>query len=280
MPSCSQALSEAYRSYHAWHGSVPGGVLLDQTIAVAPLHEAFVDLVTPPAGAVAVDLGCGFGPVCFSMALISGVEVLGVDVDESVLSAAREIASVLGDRFCRWASVSFGRADATRLPIADATADIVTTSLLLQHVRDVPAVLAEAARILRRGGVFWAMDIDDGLGVSWPPDEARAILEDAFDKLQGMHGDREVGRKLPVLAAAAGLHVTRVVPLPIGGLVVTSPASRALVASRLSAARGSIVEAGLLGASEFDAAMKAFRGAPARLVSRIATRVVVEARKP
>jgi 2-polyprenyl-6-hydroxyphenyl methylase/3-demethylubiquinone-9 3-methyltransferase len=96
----------------------------------------------PPAsrdGAVLVDLGCGGGLLAPHIAG-KGYRHVGVDLIVSGLEQARShgVAPVL--------------ADAGRLPLADASADVVSAGELLEHVPDVPAVIAEACRVLRPGG--------------------------------------------------------------------------------------------------------------------------------
>ena len=46
------------------------------------------------------------------------------------------------------------RYDGQRLPFPDATFDVVFSSNVLEHVRNVPALLAEAARVLRPSGIM------------------------------------------------------------------------------------------------------------------------------
>jgi 2-polyprenyl-6-hydroxyphenyl methylase/3-demethylubiquinone-9 3-methyltransferase len=96
----------------------------------------------PPAerpGAVLVDLGCGGGLLAPHVAG-KGYVHIGVDLVVSGLeqAAAHGIAPVL--------------ADVRRLPLADGCADVVSAGELLEHVPDLPRVVAEACRILRPGG--------------------------------------------------------------------------------------------------------------------------------
>ncbi|GAA2375720.1 methyltransferase domain-containing protein [Dactylosporangium salmoneum] len=96
----------------------------------------------PPAqrpGAVLVDLGCGGGLLAPHIAGKGYVHV-GVDLIASGLeqAAAHDVVPV--------------RADVRRLPLADGCADVVSAGELLEHVPDLPAVVAEACRILRPGG--------------------------------------------------------------------------------------------------------------------------------
>ncbi len=46
--------------------------------------------------------------------------------------------------------------DAGKLPFASGSFDLVLSILAFEHFLDVPAVIAEVARVLRTGGVLWA----------------------------------------------------------------------------------------------------------------------------
>jgi 2-polyprenyl-6-hydroxyphenyl methylase/3-demethylubiquinone-9 3-methyltransferase len=99
----------------------------------------------PPAGrpgAVLVDLGCGGGLLAPHVAG-KGYRHVGVDVVASALTQARDRAGM-----------AVVRADVGRLPLADGCADVVSAGELLEHVPDFRGVVAEAARILRPGGVL------------------------------------------------------------------------------------------------------------------------------
>jgi 2-polyprenyl-6-hydroxyphenyl methylase / 3-demethylubiquinone-9 3-methyltransferase len=96
----------------------------------------------PPAdrpGAVLVDLGCGGGLLAPHVAG-KGYRHIGVDIISSGLEQAR------------MHGVTAVQADVTRLPLATGCADVVSAGELLEHVADVPGVVAEACRILRPGG--------------------------------------------------------------------------------------------------------------------------------
>ena len=115
----------------------PGGVFT----MLHGLAAARARLVPPPArpGAVLVDLGCGGGLLAPH---IKGYRHLGIDLVASALdrAAAHGVTAI--------------RADVTRLPLADGCADVVSAGELLEHVADRPAVVAEACRVLRPGGVL------------------------------------------------------------------------------------------------------------------------------
>ncbi|HCF7727641.1 TPA: malonyl-ACP O-methyltransferase BioC [Pseudomonas aeruginosa] len=92
-----------------------------------------------------VDLGCGTG--YFSRALerrFGAAEGLAVDIAEGMLRHAR----------ARGGASHFIGGDAERLPLRDGSCDLLFSSLAIQWCADLPAVLAEARRVLRPGGVL------------------------------------------------------------------------------------------------------------------------------
>jgi ubiquinone/menaquinone biosynthesis C-methylase UbiE len=154
-----------------------------------------VDADLPPAG-VAVDLGCGTGTFAISLAASRpDATVIGVDGDEEILALARGKQGAGG--------VDWRRGLAQGLPLEDATADLLSTSLVLHHLMpdDKTAALAEAARVLKPGGRLHVAD--------WgkPHDP---LLSGAFFVAQMIDGfartaDHRAGR-LPEIFAAAGFH--------------------------------------------------------------------------
>jgi 2-polyprenyl-6-hydroxyphenyl methylase/3-demethylubiquinone-9 3-methyltransferase len=118
---------------------------------IAAARAALVPPATRP-GAVLVDLGCGAGLLAPHLRS-KGYRHVGVDLVASALdqAAAHGVRAV--------------RADVTRLPLRDGCADVVSAGELLEHVVDLPAVVAEACRVLRSGGLFVA-DTLNATGVS------------------------------------------------------------------------------------------------------------------
>ncbi len=111
----------------------------------AMLHwiaEARSSLLPPaPPGALAVDLGCGGGLMAPYVAR-AGYRHVGVDLSGPALreAAARGVLTV--------------RADVRQVPLRDGVADVVLAGEILEHVPDMPQVIAECARILRPGGTL------------------------------------------------------------------------------------------------------------------------------
>jgi 2-polyprenyl-6-hydroxyphenyl methylase/3-demethylubiquinone-9 3-methyltransferase len=107
----------------------------------------------PPArrdGAVLVDVGCGAGLLAPHVAG-QGYRHIGVDL---VPSALRQAAGH---------GVTVVRGDAAALPLPDGCADVVSAGEVFEHVTDLPAVVREACRVLRPGGLLVA----DTVNATW-----------------------------------------------------------------------------------------------------------------
>jgi ubiquinone/menaquinone biosynthesis C-methylase UbiE len=113
-------------------------------------RQAVVQLADP-AGAAVVDVGCGGGVYTRAWHELGAAAVTGVDFSEPILGQARaEHGDLPG------VTLHLGTATATGLD--DASADLVFERALIHHTPDLEAVAAEAARVLRPGGVLLLQD--------------------------------------------------------------------------------------------------------------------------
>lgn len=125
-------------------------------------REAFFALVPPPAGAT-LEVGCGEGRVSRDLAA-RGHRVTGLDASPTLLRAAAE----------RDPGGTYVAGSAEALPFADQSFGLVVAYNVLMDVADMPAAVAEAARVLAPGGHLcacvthpladagdWAHDGDD-----------------------------------------------------------------------------------------------------------------------
>lgn len=94
-------------------------------------------------GARVLDVACGAGLIALPLAE-AGYTVDGIDLSEPSLEAARQRAPE---------GATFRLGDATDLDAADASYDAVLLFDMLEHVEDPAAVLAEAGRVVKPGGV-------------------------------------------------------------------------------------------------------------------------------
>ncbi|MDB5050323.1 MAG: 2-polyprenyl-3-methyl-5-hydroxy-6-metoxy,4-benzoquinol methylase [Fibrobacteres bacterium] len=92
-----------------------------------------------------LDIGCGAGFLANALAA-EGHTVSGVDMSRGSLKVAASRAPT---------PAMYRVADAYRLPYRDASFDAVTALDFLEHVTAPERVIAEAARVLRPGGLFF-----------------------------------------------------------------------------------------------------------------------------
>jgi len=109
---------------------------------------------TPLVGHV-LELGAGSGAMAEGvMRAHPQIRLTVTDLDPSMVRAAH-------NRLSDVAGVTVQQADVTALPFDDGSFDAVTSYLMLHHVIDWPAALAEAVRVLRPGGVLVGYDFTD-----------------------------------------------------------------------------------------------------------------------
>jgi len=90
---------------------------------------------------VVLDIGCGPGNI---LATLQGKPkvIIGVDVAPRSLELSGELGYIPV------------LADATNLPFVDGFADIVALNATLHHCEDMAAILSEAARVVKPGGIL------------------------------------------------------------------------------------------------------------------------------
>ena len=102
-----------------------------------------------------LDVGCGPGFYVAELLEHVGSEgsVVGIDSSQPMLAVAAQ-------RSEGHDNVSFHEADATSLPVENASFDAALSVQVLEYVADVPAALSELYRALRAGGRLVVWDVD------------------------------------------------------------------------------------------------------------------------
>lgn len=96
-----------------------------------------------------LDLGCGAGFDCLLAAqdIGEGGNVIGIDMTPGMVTQARQNAARNEER-----GVNFCLAEMQRLPLADASVDVVLSNCAINLSPDKRRVFEEAHRVLRPGG--------------------------------------------------------------------------------------------------------------------------------
>jgi ubiquinone/menaquinone biosynthesis C-methylase UbiE len=192
-----------------WESERPSDYLT--RLASSDLGSAYkamvLDELDLQSGATVVDLGCGPGAdlVPLARAVGSSGRVVGIDHDASAVAVAAQATLA-------HPQVEVHVGDVHRLTLAAGSVDRVHTDRVLQHVDDPVVVIAEAARILRPGGVAAFAEPDWGTLVIDSPDPSLPEAYRGFICDQVVRNAR-VGRQVPSLCEHNGLTVSRVLPV-------------------------------------------------------------------
>ena len=156
-------------------------------------------------GEQVLDIGSGPGFLAGEMAEEVGAEgrVHGIDPSDSMLAIARR-----GET-----PVEYGRGDALALPFGDEQFDVAVSTQVYEYVEDIEGALAEARRVLRRGGRLLVLDTD------WDSIVWRSRDRDRTERVLAAWNehlaDPYLPRRLPGLLRAAGLELADATIIPI-----------------------------------------------------------------
>jgi ubiquinone/menaquinone biosynthesis C-methylase UbiE len=147
-------------------------------------------------GSLVLDLATGVGAMAHQLELrFLDLRLVGVDLSTSQLRASRKNHS----------QIPVLRADATQLPFADETFDVVHCSWLLEHVPSPLSVLKETRRVLKRGGYCHFIEVDNATFHASP---ALPLVDQLMRMLNAkqmmLGGDPYVGQRMAKLFAQAG----------------------------------------------------------------------------
>lgn len=152
-----------------------------------------------------LDVGAGFGRHVYECAR-RGAHAVALDYAEDEVTQTRNTlgAMLAAGEIGPDDAVGVLRGDATRLPFADGSFDVVITSEVLEHITDDTAAIAEMVRVLRPGGRFAATVPAQG------PETINWLLSDEYHApaVPGGHVRIYSAVELRAKLRAAGLELT------------------------------------------------------------------------
>jgi SAM-dependent methyltransferase len=166
------------------------------------IRQAFLSWIDFPEAARVLEVGCGSGAVCRELAYWQKVqEVVGLDPSPIFLARARELADGI-------TNLRFEEGDACSLPYTDDEFDVVIFHTCLTHLLRPEGALAEAFRVLRRGGRLAILDGDYSTTTVaiGDHDPLQACADSA---MSGLVNDRWLVRRLPAMVRSCGFSIER-----------------------------------------------------------------------
>lgn len=200
-----------------------------------------------------VDVGCDDGAVTLELAALVAPdgEVVGVGMDETVLSLAREAASARGVTNARFVAKDVGDFDEP-----DAY-DVVYSRFLLQHLSEPRELLGRMWAAVRPGGVLVLEDADHEGWCGHPTNAGLTFfVRTLCEVLRRRGGDPTIGRKLFQCLCAAGIPVS---DLRLVQPVRTEGWAKDLAYSTLEMTADAIVEEDVAPAEAVDEALASLR---------------------
>jgi ubiquinone/menaquinone biosynthesis C-methylase UbiE len=143
-----------------------------------------------------LDVGCGPGSITRGLAeRVAPGEVIGLDLSQETLEAARHDAAVRGLHNLRYEEGSV-----YRLRFPDASFDVAYAHQVFQHLREREAALREMLRVVRPGGLVAVRDVDWGTVAYWPRDSwIDRFIEVHHQTWYRNGGEPRMGRELRAL---------------------------------------------------------------------------------
>ncbi|CZB21953.1 methyltransferase domain-containing protein [Candidatus Synechococcus spongiarum] len=154
-------------------------------------------------------LDCGCGPGTISVGLAKAVapgELQGVDIEASQIAMAQSAARAGGHD-----NAQFQVGDATNLPFADSTFDVVHCHAVLMHVPKLAQALAEVKRVLKPGGILSAREsvIEAYIFEPDPQGHLKQATDTFAQLLTANGGHPHLGKALKTILLEAGFRDVR-----------------------------------------------------------------------
>jgi ubiquinone/menaquinone biosynthesis C-methylase UbiE len=121
---------------------------------IALYHEQASQLTAGlPDGAAVLEVAPGPGYLAIELAKLHRFEVTGLDISRTMVEIAHENAAAAG------VAIDFQRGDATSMPFADASFDLIVCQAAFKNFRRPVSGLDEMHRVLRPGGLAVIQDM-------------------------------------------------------------------------------------------------------------------------
>jgi len=217
------------------------------------LNEAAMRELAIRPGERIVDFGSGLAQLSLDMALASGTQLVGIERSEEQLARA-----------VRHPLLDLRQGDVLDPPLRErewGSFDLAHARYVLEHVQDPLAVVRHMVRAVRPGGRVVLQDDDHDVFRCWPEPAGFGAVWRAFQRSYDRIGcDPYVGRRLVSLLHEAGAAPVRSTWIYFGSCA-GEPKWAGFVEnlhSQLQGTREAMVDGGLLGALEIDAALATF----------------------
>ncbi len=194
-------------------GSAPAWLAAVSSLPEVLAYKAHsYELLNLEPGMTLLDVGCGVGNDARALAplLAPGGQVIAVDGDPQMIAAAQSYQTDPAQAALPTVPIQFLCAPAERLPIADATADVVRVDRVLQHVQSPQQVLGEIRRVLRPAGRVVMVEPDWGMIAIYPAsadgsdDDDNSTLRAVLRHATSSVAHPLIGRRLRALLCDAG----------------------------------------------------------------------------
>jgi ubiquinone/menaquinone biosynthesis C-methylase UbiE len=204
MRTVEEVYGKGFDEYDAFEAA------LDESLDPRGLNNLMFEMVAAlglAPGSAALDVGAREGYHCIELARRFGFDVHGVEPLRSHLEgAARELLALADQESAVAARVRVEEGVAERLPVADASIDLVWCRDVLVHVEDLNAAFTEFHRVLRPGGhaLVFQMTATEWL----TPAEAERLWPAA-----GIHASSADPQNIDAAIAASGLSLVQHIEL-------------------------------------------------------------------
>ena len=199
-------MSDGTREVRDQYAAVAAAYRTSRVHATGPDLDRMIDLLAPAGDETAIDLGTGAGHAALRLA----AHVARVEAIDLVPEMLEQAALLVAERGV--SNIGFHACDVRALPFADGTFDAAVSRVSAHHWADVPAGIAEAARVLRPGARMVVID------TIAPPEPALDSFINAVEILRDPSHGRDIAMAEWVrILEAAGFRVdvaeTTTIPL-------------------------------------------------------------------